>query len=115
MKTCVYLLAGFMVVAVATWAYRVNYATQGAIQRVDSLRAQIAKERQAIAVLQAEWAYLNRPDRLRTLAEAHFEELQLMPLHPDHFGTTAMVDFPPQKFESVQAAIEAVMGQGGNQ
>ena len=44
----------------ATWAYRVNYATQEAMGRLADLRQDIADEREAIAVLEAEWAYLNR-------------------------------------------------------
>lgn len=114
MKTALYFLAGVLVVAVATWAYRVNYETQEANRRVASLSAQIARERSTIAVLNAEWAYLNRPERLRALVDEHFSALQLMPLHPDHFGTPAMVAYPPQKFMSIEEAVAAVMAEGGS-
>ena len=36
-------------------------------------------------ILNAEWAHLNRPDRLRKLAEYYFFELRLTPINPDDF------------------------------
>ncbi|MHA3976577.1 cell division protein FtsL [Halovulum sp. GXIMD14794] len=94
MRTLLYIAASALVVAFAAWAYQVNYTTQEAVRRVDSLRAQIAEEREAIAMLNAEWAYLNRPDRLRALAEMYFPELGLMPMTAEHFGDPAMVPYP---------------------
>jgi hypothetical protein len=94
-----YLLHASTVVLVAvcaTWAYRVNYATQEALNRVADLEAEIAREREALSVLQAEWAYLNRPDRLRLLVDANAEALGLVPLDPAQYGETAMVPFPPE-------------------
>src|SRR5690606_6275561 len=64
MRLTLYLSAIVLVAVCATWAYRVNYATQEAMNRVADLRAAIALEREALGVLRAEWAYLNRPDRL---------------------------------------------------
>ena len=90
------LSALVLVVLCATWAYRVNYATQEALNRVADLRAEIAREREALAVLKAEWAYLNRPDRLRALVTANAEALGLVALSPEQFGEPAMVAFPPE-------------------
>jgi hypothetical protein len=94
-----WLLRGSAIVLVAvcaSWAYKVNYATQEALDRVAELRAEIAREREAMAVLTAEWAYLNRPDRLRALVAANAESLGLGELTPDQFGEAAMVAFPPE-------------------
>jgi hypothetical protein len=95
-RLVLYISAVVFVAVCATWAYRVNYATQEALNRVADLRAQIAHEREALAVLQAEWAYLNRPDRLMALVEAHEAELGLQPLAPEQFGEAAMVAYPPE-------------------
>lgn len=85
-----------LVAVCATWAYKVNYATQEAMDRVADLEAEIAQEREALMVLHAEWAYLNRPDRLRALVDANAEALGLKPLDPSQYGETAMVAFPPE-------------------
>lgn len=96
MKLLLRLSAIVMVVVCATWAYRVNYATQEAMNRVADLESAIAAEREALAVLDAEWAYLNRPDRLRALVAANAATLGLVELTPAHFGEVAMVAYPPE-------------------
>ena len=83
MRIVLHLSAAVLVVVSATWAYRVNYATQEAMGRLDDLRQEIADEREAIAVLNAEWAYLNRPDRLKALVAANAAALGLEELTPD--------------------------------
>lgn len=95
MKYLLYLSAAVLVVVCATWAYRVNYATQEALNRVADLDRAIAREREAIGVLNAEWAYLNRPDRLRALVDANAHTLDLQPLTPDQFAEVALVAMPP--------------------
>ena len=96
MRILLYLSAAALVAVCATWAYRVNYATQEALNRVADLHAAIAAESEAIAVLHAEWAYLNRPDRLRALVTLHAEALGLQDLAPEQFGEAAMVAYPPE-------------------
>jgi hypothetical protein len=109
MRILLYLSASVLVVVCATWAYRVNYATQEAMDRVADLQNDIADEREAIEVLDAEWAYLNRPDRLRELVNANASTLALVELTPDQFGDVSMVPFPPEPTEeqAVAAAVAA--------
>lgn len=78
MKTVLYLLAGVLVVLAASWTYTANYQVQDAEERVSALQRQITRERSRIAVMEAEWAYLNRPVRLRALVETYHPELQLI-------------------------------------
>ena len=73
-------------IAFAVWSYNVNFDAQAAEGRVASLAQEIEAEKEKIAVLKAEWAYLNRPERLRRLSEAHFETLRLVAVRLDHFG-----------------------------
>lgn len=95
MRAVLYLSAVVLLAVCATWAYRVNYATQDALTRVADLRAEIAVERESLGVLKVEWAYLNRPDRLRQLVSANAEALGLVDLTPGQFGDVAEVPFPP--------------------
>lgn len=105
MKLLLRLSAIVMVVICATWAYRVNYATQEAMNRVADLEGAIAAEREAIAVLDAEWAYLNRPDRLRALVAENAAVLGLVELTPDHFGDVAMIAYPPEPEPEAPKAV----------
>jgi hypothetical protein len=107
MRAVLYLSAAVLVVVFATWTYRVNYATQEALNRVADLHAKIAREREAIAVLEAEWAYLNRPDRLWALVALQRDGLQLAPLDPAQFAEAAAVAFPPEEEVPLQAGGEA--------
>lgn len=108
-KTLLFLFALAIVSGVAFWAYRVNYATQDAMSRVAALHAEIAREREALAVLRAEWAYLNAPDRLRRLADAHFDELGLIPIAPGHFEDPAKIAFPPRRITVVADGVEHIV------
>ncbi len=94
MRAFLYVLTSLAVIGLAFWAYRENYATQQALNEADKLRAGIRDAHARLAVLRAEWAYQNRPDRLRDLAEINYERLELLPLHPDQFGQIDQVAYP---------------------
>ncbi len=104
MRVLLYLSATVLVVVCATWAYRVNYATQEAMDRLADLRQEIAAEREAIAVQNAEWAYLNRPDRLQALVARNAGLLGLAELTPEQFGDPDTVAFPPVPADLLAAA-----------
>lgn len=91
MRTLFYLFSSCLLILSAYWAYSVNYTTRAAERSVDALKQQIVEETDKIEVLRAEWAYLNRPERLTRLAEANFEILRLVPVRADHFGDIADV------------------------
>lgn len=94
MRGIFYVLAGVAVMALAYWAYQQNYQTQQANRQAEKLQREIASMRSTLAVLRAEWSYLNRPDRLRELAELNFDRLGLFPLRPEQFGRIDQVSFP---------------------
>ncbi|MBM9594595.1 cell division protein FtsL [Roseitranquillus sediminis] len=95
MRPLVYIISVFCVMALAAWAYRENFRTQSALREVELLRAQIGTLRERRSVLSAEWAWLNRPERLRDLAEMNYERLGLLPLRPEQFARIDELAFPP--------------------
>lgn len=94
MKPILYVSTALAVMGLAMWAYQENYRTQSALSEVEDLNRQIGDLRQAMGVLRAEWAYLNRPDRLRDLALLNYDRLGLVPLSPDQFARVDQIAYP---------------------
>ncbi|MEO1703170.1 MAG: hypothetical protein AAFR71_14070 [Pseudomonadota bacterium] len=66
-----------VVIAMATWTYQVKHQADEKLAEIKKLERQIARERQTIELLQAEWAYLSNPARLQALIETYADELDL--------------------------------------
>lgn len=94
MRLVLYLISFLTVLGSAFWAYRENYATQHQLKEITALQDEIATLHEAISLQRAEWAYLNRPARLRELATINFDRLGLLPMEPEQFGTSAEIGFP---------------------
>ncbi|MEM9319205.1 MAG: cell division protein FtsL [Pseudomonadota bacterium] len=100
-------LGTIAVIGLGYWAYHQNIQTKATIQEVDRIQRQIGAERERLEMLQDEWAYLTRPDRLRALADLDFQRLQLMPMQPSQFADLDDIAMPPTADEI--AAREAVI------
>ncbi|MFA8442359.1 cell division protein FtsL [Yoonia sp.] len=94
MRGLFYVLSALAVMALAFWAYQENYKTQSAIAEVRTLHREIGASHERLGMLRAEWAYLNRPDRLADLADLNFDRLGLLPLMPDAFGAVDQIIYP---------------------
>jgi hypothetical protein len=80
-------------VLAASLVYKIKFDStlQGA--RVAKLRNELHHERNAIAVLRADWAKLDTPGRIQGLASRH---LNLKPIQPSQFGDfTRLPPRPP--------------------
>jgi len=106
MRPVLYVLSFLALIALGFWAYRENYATQGALKDVQALQRQIVGLREALSVQRAEWAYLNRPDRLRELATVNFDRLGLLPMDPSQFGTAAEVAYPRSDLPDIDFPVD---------
>ncbi|WP_298675716.1 cell division protein FtsL [uncultured Lentibacter sp.] len=106
MKTLVVLLTALCVIGSAFWAYHENYQTQEAYSRSQALQREIGETRARLAILRAEWAYQNRPDRLHELAELNFSKIKLLPLAPEHFGGIDEVNYPVAAPDGLQLELD---------
>lgn len=94
MRPLLLVLTALSLMALAFWAYRENYATQASLRQMEALQAEIADLRETLTLQRAEWAYLNRPERLRDLVAINFDRVPLLPLDPDQFRAIAEVAMP---------------------
>lgn len=76
---------------VAFGLYQVKYEVQHLEEELSSVRQDIREDRNALHVLEAEWSYLNRPERLQRLAETH---LEMQPATPKQVA--AVTQLPPR-------------------
>ena len=102
-----FLLIGTLIgstFALGLWAYKINYDSRAADQRVKILEKSILSASREVKILEAEWAHLNSPDRLRKLVEYYFFELRLTPINPDDFISFSNV-YGDQSSENISTAL----------
>jgi hypothetical protein len=90
-------------VSSALYAYTIKYETTLEAEQLQKLRGQAQRERDAIAVLKAEWQYLNRPDRLQALADRH---LDLQPLAINQIVRLSDIPNRGPKVDSIGRKLE---------
>ena len=106
MKSLLYVLTAFSVIGLAFWAYHENYRTQESLNKTEQLQREIGLARERLGVLRAEWAYLNRPERLRELAGLNFERLALLPLSAEQFGRIDQVSYPDENTIDLSQSVD---------
>lgn len=83
----------FVIVCAASALYAVKYRVQGMDEEITALKNEIRAEKQALHVLNAEWAYLTRPERINRLAGKY---LDLVPVTGLQLADVAEVPFPAE-------------------
>lgn len=86
-------------VALAYVIYQVKYEARALDEEIAALGKKIDEERDALAVLRAEWSLLNRPERIERLAQKY---LKLAPAQPRQLVTLDKVtdrDFDRARLE----------------
>lgn len=101
------ILTMLCVIGLGYWAYHQTILTQSAAREVRQLQSAIAAEHERLSIIRAEWAFLNRPDRLRELADFNFARLGLLPLAPEQFALATEIPYPLPPVPEVPALSEA--------
>jgi hypothetical protein len=96
-------------VLAAAYVYKIKFESTIQAERVSKLRAEIRRERDAIASLRAEWTQLDRPERIQSLAQRHLklkqvEVVQFDPL--DRLLDRPVQIVPPGTSDPIGAIIE---------
>ena len=96
-------------VLAAADVYKIKYESTLEAERVAKLRTELRREQDLIASLRAEWARLDRPDRLQELAQRH---LALKPLETRQYDTLDKLPerpaqlVPPGTADPIGALVE---------
>jgi hypothetical protein len=100
-----------VLVFAAAYVYRIKMESTARTERVLRLHAEIREQRDAIAVLRAEWTKLDAPLRLQGLAERH---LALKPLNATQYDHLKNLPERPPNFtrpgdpDPIGAMIDAI-------
>ncbi len=105
-----YRASGFFVIGALTLGavglYLVKYWVQDVQAHVNETSVALKKERESLHLLGAEWAYLNRPERLKALSARY---LELQPVKSAQFVSfSALPDAVP--VVSVKADVGSEQG-----
>jgi hypothetical protein len=92
-------------IASAGYAYSIKYDTLYYAEQVAKLKNQVQRERDAIAVLQAEWQYLDRPDRLQAAADQH---LDLQPMKIQQLARLSELPNRPTREDEIGLKLQAL-------
>jgi cell division protein FtsL len=92
-------------VASAVYVYSVKYQTIYASEQIVKTRHLLGKERDAINILRAEYAFLTRPDRLQALAD---KQLEMQPLSLHQIVRAADLPEPAARIDSIGRKLDSL-------
>lgn len=102
----VLLLASVM--AAASYVYNVKHEAERLTRRSTELSREMEREREMIGILRAEWAHLNQPQRLQSLAERHLRDMR-----PQNVAALALPHEIPQRPMDLGLFIASIEREGG--
>jgi hypothetical protein len=118
----IHVLVIAALVFAAAYVYRIKMDSTSRVERVLQLHAAIREQRDAIAVLHAEWAKLDAPLRLQGLAERHlplkpinanqYDSLKNLPERPPNLVRPGDPDPIGAMIQTIDAATDASLVTG---
>ena len=97
------LLSALILAGLGTTLYQVKTGIDERQERLQRLEIRIANTKRDIAVLEAEWAYLSRPERVMTLSG---DLLQMTPIGQDRI---LPLDAIPMRIEFGQTGLKKIV------
>ena len=101
-----FLLLTVMVVGAGV-VYDLKHKAELAADHNARLEADIAKDRDALALLRAEWSLLTQPSRLQTVIDKYADHFQLQPFSPTQIATIDEIPMRPAPGTSPATATTA--------
>ncbi|RFC62791.1 hypothetical protein DYI37_12525 [Fulvimarina endophytica] len=103
------ILSIVALIGVASYTFHVKYETDLVETEIRKVERAIKSEKEAIAILSADWNLLNQPSRLQTLARTYADQLNLVEIRPDQFVAENQLPrpAPPKEKELTIEDIEA--------
>jgi hypothetical protein len=100
MLRLIHLLVVAALVFAAADVYKIKFNSTLQAEKVAKLRAEVRRERDAIAALRATWSELDNPERLQSLAKRH------LPLKPVDISQYDALDHLPDRPPQVVPPVE---------
>ena len=97
------LLSALIFVGLGTTLYQVKTGIDERQDRLQQLELRIADTKRDIAVLEAEWAYLSRPERVMTLSD------NLLQMKPIGQNRILPLDAIPMRIEFGQTGLKKIV------
>lgn len=92
MRLIFYSFSLILVMSLAYLANLESVKTKATMYSAKLLRTEVDELKEELKFLNAEWALLNRPDRLTDLVKWHYRELKLMPISIKNFKSIKSVE-----------------------
>lgn len=99
------LIWSSLAVVAAVGVFLLKFEVQEKAGTLAAIEREIRETEEALTILEAEWAYRNRPDRLKRLVEKH---LDLQPVNVEQMDD---IDAVPVKFVVPDATSSKVAGE----
>ena len=114
------LLSALILVGLGTTLYQVKTSIDERQDLLNSLELSIANTKRDIAVLEAEWAYISRPDRVMALSNGLLEmapigQDRILPLDaiPMRIDLNTVIDTKIDKASWKKTGVETKQGNSG--
>lgn len=100
------IVAVLALVGSAVYAYSIKYQTSYRAEQIAKTKIEIKDERDAIAVLRAEWSFMTRPERLQQLSDKYLDKLK--PLEVTQIVSAQSLPDRASRVDSIGEKLDAL-------